>query len=235
MKSKKKILAIIPARANSKRLKNKNILTINGKPMIDWTIEEVFESKLIYSIIISTDIKYLFRRQKYQSMLLKRPKELCRDDSPLDDALRHAVEKAEKRDNCKYDYVLMTHCNIPIRKEGEIDKLIKIAIDNPDATSVVTGVEINEPPSWMFTMAQDGYFYRASNDTRFRRQDFNLWNIDGAIEIIRTDILMKADGQKAFDYFGDKILIIPHGRKYSLEIDDQETFNYVEYLMKNNK
>ena len=36
--SKKKILALIPARGGSKGIKNKNIKLFNGKPLIEWTI-----------------------------------------------------------------------------------------------------------------------------------------------------------------------------------------------------
>ena len=43
----KKIIAIIPARGNSKRLKNKNMLKLNGKPLIYHTIKAAIKSKLI--------------------------------------------------------------------------------------------------------------------------------------------------------------------------------------------
>ena len=52
-----KILAIIPARKNSKGIKNKNIINFCGKPLIHWTISAAIESKLIDKIIVSTDSK----------------------------------------------------------------------------------------------------------------------------------------------------------------------------------
>ncbi|MAM04790.1 MAG: acylneuraminate cytidylyltransferase, partial [Flavobacteriales bacterium] len=50
-----KVLAIIPARAGSKGLKNKNIKLLNGKPLIAYTIMEAKKSKLISNIVVSTD------------------------------------------------------------------------------------------------------------------------------------------------------------------------------------
>ena len=54
--SNKKLIAIIPAKGNSVRLPNKNILNFHGKPMISWTIESALKSKLFDKIIISTDL-----------------------------------------------------------------------------------------------------------------------------------------------------------------------------------
>ena len=39
-------LAIIPARAGSKRILNKNIKSFHGKPIIAWSIEAILKSKL---------------------------------------------------------------------------------------------------------------------------------------------------------------------------------------------
>ncbi len=50
-----KVVCIIPARIGSKRLKNKNIRPLNGKPLIAWTLEEARKSHLIGKIIVSTD------------------------------------------------------------------------------------------------------------------------------------------------------------------------------------
>ena len=62
--SKSKIIAIIPARKNSKRIKNKNIVSFNGKPMIFWTINAALESKLFDRIVVSTDSIYIAKIAK---------------------------------------------------------------------------------------------------------------------------------------------------------------------------
>ena len=50
-----RLLAIIPARGESKRLPRKNILNLAGKPLIAWTIEAALNSKYIDRIVVSTD------------------------------------------------------------------------------------------------------------------------------------------------------------------------------------
>tara|TARA_B100001121_G_C18659003_1_gene607905 strand:+ start:644 stop:1348 length:705 start_codon:yes stop_codon:yes gene_type:complete len=53
----KKILAIVPARQNSKRLKNKNFLSFGGRPLLSFTIQKLLKIKIIDKIIITTDKK----------------------------------------------------------------------------------------------------------------------------------------------------------------------------------
>jgi CMP-N-acetylneuraminic acid synthetase len=48
-------LALIPARGGSKRLPGKNILDLNGKPLIEWTIQASLGSKYIDKIMVTTD------------------------------------------------------------------------------------------------------------------------------------------------------------------------------------
>jgi 2-C-methyl-D-erythritol 4-phosphate cytidylyltransferase len=44
-------IAIIPARKNSRRIKNKNIKIFNGKPIIYWSIKTAIKSKLFESVL----------------------------------------------------------------------------------------------------------------------------------------------------------------------------------------
>ena len=55
MLNNKTFLAIIPARGESKRLPNKNILDLSGKPLISWSINASLNSKYIDRTIVSTD------------------------------------------------------------------------------------------------------------------------------------------------------------------------------------
>ena len=63
------IIAFIPARSGSTRLKNKNILLANKKPIIFWSLKTAIDSKVFDSIIFSSDSK------KYYDLLIKSLKE----------------------------------------------------------------------------------------------------------------------------------------------------------------
>ena len=65
-----KILAIIPARKNSKRLKKKHHLEINGKSLIDHTFDLLKKSNLFINIIVSTDDQKILKNVKKNINLL---------------------------------------------------------------------------------------------------------------------------------------------------------------------
>jgi len=71
------IIAIIPAKGNSKRLKNKNIRSLNKKPLIYWTIKHAQKSKIIKKIFVSTDSQKISNfAQKMNIGVIRRPKKL---------------------------------------------------------------------------------------------------------------------------------------------------------------
>ena len=93
-----KRLAIIPARGGSKRLKNKNILNLDGKPLICYTIEESIKSKLFDKIIISTDDDKIVRIAKsYDIEISIRDKKLATDDAKVVDVCIQEIKNQKKK------------------------------------------------------------------------------------------------------------------------------------------
>lgn len=84
----KKIIAMIPARAGSKRIPRKNIRLINGKPLIQYIIDATINSNAFSEIYINTDDDLIkrFVKEKYPSIkIYHRPKELASDTATNDD------------------------------------------------------------------------------------------------------------------------------------------------------
>ena len=78
-------LAIIPARSGSKRIKNKNITLLSGKPLIYYTIKQAIKSKYIKgNIYVSTDSEKIAKiaREYGAKVPFLRNKRFARDDSP---------------------------------------------------------------------------------------------------------------------------------------------------------
>ena len=59
-----KIICLIPARSNSKRLPNKNFLSINGKLLLEWTLSLSSKIKFFDTIVLSTDNNKIFKLKK---------------------------------------------------------------------------------------------------------------------------------------------------------------------------
>ena len=90
MYKKKSFLAIIPARKNSKRIKDKNLLKINNKTLVEIAILESLKSKYIDKIIVSSDSPRINKiSSKFNCVPLKeRPKSLSKDNSKTIDLIK---------------------------------------------------------------------------------------------------------------------------------------------------
>lgn len=102
MIKKKKILAIVPARQNSKRLKNKNFLNFNGEPLLNFTVRKLLKLKMIDKIIITSDKKKIDLKLKKNKKLEfhVRPKKFSNSRSPVFDTIFDLAKK-----NSNYDII----------------------------------------------------------------------------------------------------------------------------------
>ena len=120
-----KILAIIPAKLDSTRLKNKNIREINGKPMVEYSINYAKQSKYNPDIIISSENDILEEiANKNNVRFVRRSKEMCGDTEVVDvyiDLLNNIDEK--------YDIVVCLQPDNPDR-EKSLDYCLDYMIEN---------------------------------------------------------------------------------------------------------
>lgn len=103
------IVAIIPARKGSKRIKNKNIKKLNGKPIIEIVIEKLINSKIFDKIVISTNCNKIKKiSQKYLTKKVeapfKRPEYLSNDISDTQSVIKHAINYYKKK-NINFKYI----------------------------------------------------------------------------------------------------------------------------------
>jgi CMP-N-acetylneuraminic acid synthetase len=116
------IVAIIPARGGSKRLANKNIFPLNGKPLLAYTIEACKTSKYINRIYVSSDSEEILNVGKeFGALSLKREASLADDKTPKITAIRGAVEQL-KAEGIHPDIIIIPQANSPQISAGIMDK-----------------------------------------------------------------------------------------------------------------
>lgn len=95
----KKVIALIPARAGSKRVENKNILRVNGHPLIAYTISAAIESGVFSYVYVSTDSEtYAEIASHYGARVdFLRPSEFASDASPDIDWVEFSLRELKKR------------------------------------------------------------------------------------------------------------------------------------------
>jgi CMP-N-acetylneuraminic acid synthetase len=233
MKSNAKVIGIIPARAGSKRLKNKNILPLLGKPLIAYTIEAALRARKLDRVFVSTEGEEIARvAQKWGAEVIKRPAELATDTSPIDESLRHVVDHLLDTEDYQADIVVMMQADLPLRAEGVIDKVVVRLLETGVETAA-TALQVNQRPEWMKRLIKDRAVPYMEPTKSYRMQDLEkLYLIDGAVAAIRTDTLMSTRGdQTTHAYMGQNISLELQDRIYSTGVDNEDDFRLVELLL----
>lgn len=137
-----KILAVIPARAGSRGIPNKNIRIIGGHPLIYYSIRNALSSEYITDVIVSTDSDHVRIIGNQMGTQIKwRDEALCGDAVTLDAVIADAVPQG-----VKWDYVVTMQPTSPTLRVETLDAAIKYAIDN-DLDTLISA--INAPHlSW---------------------------------------------------------------------------------------
>ena len=143
-----KVLGIILARGGSKTIPKKNIKTLNGKPLMAYTIDNALKSDVFDDFIVSTDDTDIASvALEYGAKVpFMRPDELSGDTIWSRDAVKHAVLECEKIYDKKYDYVMELPCTAPLRNENHIREAYQMLISNDvDSVTSVTRMVDKHP------------------------------------------------------------------------------------------
>ena len=142
------ILGVVPARAGSKGIPRKNLLTLGGKTLLELAIESARESRLLTRTIISTEDEELAEvaRASGAEVPFLRPAELASDTASVWSATRHAVSYLAEREGWEADAAVILQPTTPFRRGEHIDATIQVLLDT-GAESAMTVREVEYPPS----------------------------------------------------------------------------------------
>ena len=136
----KKILAIIPCRSGSKKIINKNLIKINNKPLLYYSILFAKQCKFFDKIIVSTDsIYYKKLAKKFGAEVpFLRPKKISGDKSTDVEFVNHCVDYLKKKNDYNPDFIVHLRPTSPLRKIKDVKKSLKVLIKNKKIDSVKT-------------------------------------------------------------------------------------------------
>lgn len=221
-----KVLAVIPARKGSKRLPKKNIKSLNGRPMIFWSIDAALKSDYIDKIIVSSDdisVLDLARNLGVDAQL--RPSNLASDTTSTNEVLLDLINKMSD----KFDLLVLLQPTSPLRTSKHIDDSIKKLILNK-VSSVISVTECDHGLQWSNTLPSDGnldnFIDKKIRNTRSQNLKKN-YRLNGAVYVVKIDKFLK-----------NKDLIVKKSLAYimpienSIDIDTEFDFICAEALMK---
>lgn len=227
MPNRNRVVALIPARAGSKRLPNKNILPLSGKPLIAWTIEAALNSQYIDEVVVSTDSELIREvSKKYGATVpFLRPEAISGDMATTDAVLLHAIAELGLSDS---DTLILLQPTSPLRDFIDIDKALAL-LSEPDVLGVVSVCECEHSPLWANTLPDNlnmGEFINPEVALS-RSQDLPVYyRLNGAIYAYGVSFLNKYKKRHYTDGIKASIMDIEH----SIDIDNEFDFAMATYF-----
>ena len=119
---KVKYIAIVTARKNSERVKNKNLKIINKKPLLQFSLTAVKKSKKIQFGFITSDCdKMINLALKNNMKVIKRPPNLARSNSTSEDTLEHAINYIIEKSKFFPENIVFVQPTSPLMNYKDLD------------------------------------------------------------------------------------------------------------------
>ncbi len=229
-------LATICCRGGSKGVKGKNLRSLDGKPLIAYTIETALKCSYINDIIVSTDSKKIADTAKQYGIkkVIKRSLKLANDKASKWNVFIHAVEMYEKKFKKKVDYIVDLDVTVPLKTNQDIDGVINFALQNKKADVVITGYKPERNPYFNMMETDASGFAKIVKQTDkiiARRQDApKVFSLTPAAYIIKKEALYKYE-----HWSKAKCMIYEIARENAVDIDTEMDFKMVEFFLNERK
>lgn len=152
----KRIVGLIPARAGSKRVPNKNIRLLNGHPMLAYTIAAALQSGVFDKVIVSTESEDIAEQaKKYGAEVpFLRPQAYAEDASPDIEWITHLL-KTLKEQSESYDCFSILRPTSPFRQASTIRRAWEQFCARPEADSLRAVEKCNQHPAKMWRIEDE--------------------------------------------------------------------------------
>ncbi|MBU5355391.1 acylneuraminate cytidylyltransferase family protein [Paenibacillus barcinonensis] len=226
---KQTCLGVIPARGGSKGLPGKNIRLLDGKPLIEYSIEAALKSGCVTRVVVSTDdesIAHVARLAGAEVPFL-RPAELATDEAKSIDVLRHAVQHYEEKGH-HHEHVLLLQPTSPLRTATDIREAMKQFLQS-DADSLQSIAPARTHPYLLRQRTGIGQLTPyLEAEFHLRRQDLEkVYELNGALYLMKRNLLME---QGKIVGASNQGYIMPAER--SIDIDTLWDFQLAEWILR---
>ena len=191
---KNEIITLIPARKNSKGIKNKNIIKVNGKYLVQYTMDAVKNSKLDmkYCFVLTDDKKVKNICKKYGANIdYKRPKSLSTDKTLFSENLKHFY-KWVKCKSINFKYIIILQPTSPMRTSKDLNSFLRLLNKKMPESLISISKSLENPQESIFLRNKKINFYLKNSNMK-RRQDYShiSYFINGAIYAVSKRNLEK--------------------------------------------
>lgn len=222
-----KLIAILPMKANSERVKGKNFKILGEKPLFKWILDTLLNVSEIDTIVINTDARdELYKNgldENNKILIRDRREEICGDHTSMNLVIGDDVNSVDA------DIYLMTHTTNPFLTENTIKKAIKTfkeALKNGEADSLFTVNKVQER-----FYDKNAKAINHDPDNLIRTQDIDPWYKENSNLYLFT----KDSFKKTMARIGEKPIMIDTSFFESIDIDTMENWHLAEMVVKYEK
>ena len=227
-----KTYAFVFARGGSKGLPKKNILHLDGKPLIGHSIDQAHSLSEIDKVFVSTEDEAISNiAREYNAEVITRPKSLATDSSPELDSWKHAINHLFQKHD-KFDRFISLPATAPLRSRDDIQNALSIFEGSIDL--VVTVTEAQRSPYFNMVKFDDDGFVKVLSEPDghiSRRQDVpNCYDLTTVAYVSRPEYILSTN--RILD---GKVKAINVPRERAIDIDTEIDFLFADLLIKRNK
>jgi len=221
------VTALLTGRGNN-TLKDKNILPLNGHPLLYYPASAAVSSKFVTGFYVSSECeKILKEASKYNFEKIVRPRNLSTPTALHHDVIEHSIQVMREREHYP-DILVVLLANSPTIKSSWIDECIQILLDKPCASALVPVVrDQDRHPYRAKTLSEDSgtlksFFNSSLEEVSSNRQQLpicyylchNFW-------VIRLDQgKLPHKGEQPWSFLGEKVM--PYEVEEAFDIHDYE-------------
>jgi CMP-N,N'-diacetyllegionaminic acid synthase len=225
-----KNLAIIPARGGSKGLRDKNVLPLDGKPLLAHSVEAAFSSGCFDVVHVSTDSeRYAGIARRFNADVpFLRSAETAADNASSWDVVGEVLEKYERAGK-RFDTVVLLQPTSPLRTPEDIRRAYQL-MDERHAEAVVSVCETDHSPLWCNTLPEDGCMdgFLPLENSGPRQALRPYYRINGAIYLMRVSAFRRWGKM----VYGPECYACVMPRRRSVDIDTAFDFLLGEQLLR---
>jgi N-acylneuraminate cytidylyltransferase len=220
-------LCVIPARGGSRRVPQKNVKPLGGKPLIVWTVEYALRCTKCDRVIVSTDDEGIASvvRAAGAEVPFMRPANLALDDTKTEEVLIHALTALEAIDGYRPDAVITMQATSPFRRPGRLEEAIGL-YESDGADSVFSAVP-QAPFLWRGNVNPEPLYDSQTRPfTHQITKDRALFLENGSLYISNADLL-----RLSLNRLGTHPAMLVQQDDEGLDIDTLQDFAMAELMM----
>ena len=218
--AKLKIVALLPMKANSERVKGKNFKSFNGNPLFRWVLESLLILPEISQIVINTDARAELAKHNLvdsdRILIRDRKPEICGDFVSMNKVLADDVA------NVSADVYLMTHTTNPLLNSATIGKALKAFLAASSKGTIDSLFTVNRLQTRFYR--QDASAINHDPENLVRTQDLEPWFEENSNLYIFTANSFASTQAR----IGKSSMMFETPKLESIDIDDQTDWQLAE-------